>query len=144
MTTFTDTQGRAWNLAVNGDTIGRVKELAGVNLMELRGAELPRRLADDPALLCDVLYAMCKPKADAAPLTDEQFAAAMFGDAIEQATDALLAAFVEFSPTRLRPALQGTYDKLREASDLASAEAGRRIAAIDVGAIVEKAFADVR
>ena len=35
MKTFTDTAGRAWDVVVNVDTIKRVRDLLGVNLLDI-------------------------------------------------------------------------------------------------------------
>ena len=46
-----------------------------------------------------MLYVVCKTEADANGVTDEQFGEAMAGDAIDQATKALLEEIVDFSPS---------------------------------------------
>ena len=60
------------------------------------------RLASDPVLLVDVLYAVCKPEADAQNVSDEDFGRAMAGDAIEHATTALLDEVIDFFPQAKR------------------------------------------
>ncbi len=69
-------------------------------------AELLERLSSDPVLLVDVLYAGCKPECAHRNVTDEDFGAAMAGDAIEQATGALLDEVVDFFPEAKRTALR--------------------------------------
>jgi hypothetical protein len=63
-------------------------------------------LATNPILLCDVIYAICKPEADKQNITDEQFGQAMAGDAIELATEALLEELVDFFPEAKRRVLR--------------------------------------
>ena len=65
MRTFTDNTGRAWTIAINVDAIKRVKSVAKVDLLEAVEGKLLERLVGDPILLCDVVYALCKPQADA-------------------------------------------------------------------------------
>ena len=68
MHTFTDNAGRVWTANLNVATLKRVRALAGVDLasailVERDGkveASLLERLASDPALLVDALYALCK------------------------------------------------------------------------------------
>jgi len=48
--------------------------------------------------LCDVIYCVCKPQADAENITDTQFAQAMAGDVIAHAKTALVEELVNFSP----------------------------------------------
>jgi hypothetical protein len=98
------------------DAIKRVRSLAGVNLIEVmaqeEGASLLGRLADDPILLCDVLFAVCRPQAEAAGVTDEDFGRAMAGDAIEAATTALLEDLADFFPGTKRRVLHKVLGKL--------------------------------
>jgi hypothetical protein len=98
MKTFTDNAGRTWTVAINVDAIKRVKGLLDVNLLEIVEGTLIEKLIRDPVLLCDVIYAVCKPQADEQNISDEDFGRAMAGDAIEHATRALLDELVGFSP----------------------------------------------
>ena len=114
MKSFTDNLGRTWTLVVNVAAIKRVRALCGVDLNAIveidknnnPTAELLERLSTDPVLLVDVLYAVCKTECDQKGVSDEDFGAAMAGDAIEQATAALLDEVVDFFPTAKRAALQ--------------------------------------
>ena len=105
MKSFTDSLGRAWTLVVNMATIKRVRALCGVELNTIvevedgrPSAKLLERFSSDPVLLVDVLYAVCKPECDQRNVSDEDFGAAMAGDAVEQATDALLDEVIDLFP----------------------------------------------
>lgn len=100
MKLFKDNTGREWTVAVNVAAIKRVRSLLDVNLLEVIEGKLLERLVRDPILLVDVIYALCKPDADAAGITDEQFGTAMAGDAIDAATKAILEELVDFSPSQ--------------------------------------------
>ncbi|HOI57049.1 MAG TPA: hypothetical protein PLP01_17490, partial [Phycisphaerae bacterium] len=102
MKTFVDNAGRTWTVAVNVDAIKRVRTLCAVNLLEIVEGDLLGRLANDPILLCDVLYAVCKPELDAKGVSDEDFGRAMGGDVIEAATAAFLEEMVGFFPSPKR------------------------------------------
>ena len=114
MKSFTDNAGRVWTLAVNVAAIKRVRALCGVDLnsiIEMDAANQPsakllERLSTDPVLLADVLYAVCKPECDSKNVTDEEFGAAMAGDAIEHATAALLDEIIDFFPEAKRLAFR--------------------------------------
>ncbi len=113
MKSFTDNLGRAWTLVVNVATIKRVRALCGVDLNSIVEVEdgkpsvkLLERLSGDPVLLVDVLYAVCKPECDQRNVSDEDFGASMAGDAVEQATDALLDEVIDFFPAAKRAAFQ--------------------------------------
>ena len=113
MKSFTDNTGRTWTLVVNVATIKRVRALCGVDLNSIvevedgkPSAKLLERLSGDPVLLVDVLYAVCRPECEQKSVSDEDFGAAMAGDAVEQATDALLDEIVDFFPAAKRKAFQ--------------------------------------
>jgi hypothetical protein len=110
MKSFTDNVGRVWTVNVNVGTVKRVRALCNVDIasivtMETDGKpkiELLERLANDPVLLVDVLYAVCKEEADAKNVSDEEFGRAMAGDSIEKATAALLDEIIDFFPEAKR------------------------------------------
>ncbi len=118
MTCFTDNQERTWSLSVNVNTLRRVKALCGVMLTDLvvlepgkkPTMELLERLANDPVLLVDVLYATIKPEADARGISDESFGAAMVGDVLETAVTALLEEVIAFFPSAKRMVLKRLLD----------------------------------
>ncbi len=141
MKTFTDNAGRTWTLAINVDVLKRVRGLVDVNLLDIIDGKLIERLYRDPVLLCDVVYAVCKPEADAKCVSDEDFGRAMAGDAIEQATKALLEELVLFSPSprdraNLQRVLETTWRVMDKARDLVEA----RLATVDAEQIVAQAL----
>ena len=129
MHVFTDNAGRVWTASLNVATLKRVRALAGVDLASaiLVGrdgkveASLLERLASDPALLVDALYALCKDEADRLGVSDEDFGRAMAGDAILAATDALLDEIVDFFPNPKRAILQRLVAAARRAEAAAKA-----------------------
>ena len=142
MKTFTDNAGRTWTIAINVDVLKRVRGLVDVNLLDILDGQLIERLYRDPVLLCDVVYAVCKPEADARSVSDEDFGRAMAGDAIEQATKALLEELVLFSPSprdraNLQRVLETTWRVMDKARDLVEA----RLATVDAEQIVAQALA---
>ena len=96
MKTFKDNAGRTWTIAVNVDAVKRVRDLLSEDLLDVK--QVLERLMIDPILLCDVIYCVCKPQADAEKISDEDFGRAMGGDAIAQAKTALVEELVNFSP----------------------------------------------
>lgn len=123
MKTFTDNGGRTWTVSITVNAIKRVRGLLDVDLLEVVGGKLIDRLITDPVLLCDIVYAVCKPEADAQGVSDEDFGKAMAGDAIEHATTALLEELVSFSPSprdraNLKKVLETTQRVMDKARDL--------------------------
>jgi hypothetical protein len=123
--TFKDNLDRSWDISINVAAVKRVRDLVGVDLLEIVEGSLIEKLIRDPVLLCDVVYAVCKPQADERdpPVTDEEFGRAMAGDAIEHATTALLEDLVSFCPsprdrTNLGRVLEATNRVMDRARDL--------------------------
>ena len=100
MPTFKDNKGREWAVEITVSTIKRVRSLLSVDLLQVAEGKFTDALLSDPVLLVDVLYVVCKPEADAAGVSDEEFGQAMAGDAIDQATQAFLEALASFFPSR--------------------------------------------
>lgn len=141
MKSFTDNLGRTWTLVVNVATIKRVRALCGIDLNSIvevedgrPSARLLERLSGDPVLLVDVLYAVCKPECDQKNISDEEFGAAMAGDAVESATNALLEETVDFFPEAKRLAFR----KILTASRRFGEQAKKRLAAL----VSDSAFED--
>jgi hypothetical protein len=133
MKTFTDNAGRVWTVTINVNAIKRVRGLLDVNLLEVIEGTLLEKLIRDPILLCDVVYAVCKPEADTLKVTDEQFGQAMAGDAIDQATKALLEELADFSWS---PQTRANFRKILETTWRMIDKAEKLIAArIDSGEI---------
>lgn len=114
MTNFTDAKGRSWSLSVTVQTLRQVRARCDINLTDiilLRPGERPdtsllERLANDPILLVDVLYAILEDEAEARQVDEKMFGEAMAGDAIEAATAALLDEVIAFFPQAKRLTLQ--------------------------------------
>ena len=140
MKTFQDNAGRQWTVTINVDAIRRVRSLIGVNLPDVLddGCKLLAQLHDDPVLLVDVLYCVCKPEADAKEITDEDFGRAMAGDAIGHATAALLAELSDFFPNaRQRAAMQELIRKTNTVADGLLEKAESAIHRLDPESVVE-------
>jgi hypothetical protein len=117
MQSFRDNEGRMWLVAVDVAAVKRARALAGFDLVGVldRRDDIDR-LARDPVMLVDVLYAVCKPEADARGVSDEAFGTAMAGDALEHAAQALIEAIVSFSPNpRVRAIHMMALEKARAA-----------------------------
>ena len=114
MKCFKDNHNRNWTIVVNVAAVKRVRSLLEINLLNVvkldeknrPNVDLLEQLASDPILLCDVIYCICKPEADAQNISDEDFGMAMGGDAIEHATTALLEELVDFFPEAKRLVLR--------------------------------------
>ncbi len=144
MKTFTDNAGRTWTVTINVDAIKRVRTLVQVNLLDVLddGCKLLAELHDDPVLLVDVLYCVCKPESDAQNVTDEEFGRAMSGDAILQASTALLEELSDFFPNaRQRAAMKELLKKTETVVDRLLDHAETTIAELDPESVAQTAIA---
>lgn len=142
MKTFTDANGREWCLSINVDSIEQVKTLIGFDLLAADSGGALEKLVDDPRLLCKVLHSLVKEQADAAGVTDRDFARAFSGDTVDGATDALLNEWIQFFPTRKREVMTLALAKIREIEGKAIELMTKKIAAISVEQ-VEAAFSAI-
>ena len=141
MKTFKDNAGRSWTVSVTVDAVKRVRSLVGINLLDAIDGNLIERLVGDPVLLCDVLFALCRPEADRLGVSDEAFGQAMAGDALEHATSALLEELVDFFPNPKRRLLAKALGKLRSVEARAVQVAERRLESPELEAQIETALA---
>ncbi len=142
MRTFTDNAGRAWSVALNVAALKRVRDLAKVDLLDLRDGRLFERLFGDPVTLCDVLYAACRPEAEKAGVSDEDFGRAMAGDALEHAARALVSELVAFFPNpRERAALSRVVQAIEAATDRARTAVEERLASGELERAIDRALA---
>lgn len=119
---FLDNRYHTWTVSIDIAAVKRVRALIAVDLLTMLEPKALQELASDPVKLVDIVYALCKPQADAAGITDEQFGESMAGDAIEHATVALMDAIVDFHPSskdrenlrRVIAGLRATTDELRD------------------------------
>lgn len=132
MKTFLDNTGRTWAVSVHVDSIRRVRDLTGVNLANSLSGEFFERLATDPLLLCDVLFALVKPEAEALGVSDTSFAQGIAGDAIDRATEALVEGLADFFPHDRRTLLRKAVAKLKTLERMVYDEAGRRLESVSL------------
>lgn len=101
MPTFKDANNREWLLTVTVSTVRRVHSATGLMLTDVLGTDLLGRfLGQDPLVTTDVLWAILEPQTAAAgsAITRDQFEAALAGDALLAAGNALVEAIADFFP----------------------------------------------
>ncbi len=119
MHTFQDTLGRTWSVSINVDTIRRVRSLLSINLSDATDGKLVHSLSTDPVLLCDLLFVMVQPEAEAKNVTDEDFGRALGGDVLDYASTALLEELVDFFPSGKRTIFRKVLEKFRKLQGIA-------------------------
>jgi len=123
MKPFTDKEGREWPVVVNVGAVKRVRDALGVDLLDVAKGDLLVHLADDPVLLVNVLYVLCRPEADARGVSDEDFGRAMVGGVLDEAASALMKELLDFFPSAQRARALGKLATLLEAQEQAVKEA---------------------
>lgn len=101
---FKDSESTEWQLCLTLGSVKRVRDLLGVDLLNpdhpVKDGAADRPLITcldtDLLMLCDVIYALCKPQADERGVSDEQFGGRLGGDAILAAHHALFAELADF------------------------------------------------
>lgn len=127
MSVFKDKNDREWMVSLDGPTIRRVRtECDGIDLADGEGKSYDR-LVNDPCLLVDVLWSLCRDQAIAAGISDIQFGSALVGDAIERATAAMLESIADFFPQRSRALLTTVAAKNSKVRQLAMEKALAKI-----------------
>ncbi len=90
MPKFIDKRKRDWTIHVDAASIKNVCEVLGVDLGDRASF---KRLADDPVLLCNVLFVLCEDQAKERGISDVQFGRLLAtGNVIAHATKALIRA----------------------------------------------------
>jgi len=120
MKIFKDNNGREWKISITVETIKRVRSLCGVNLLdaikiEKDGvkADLIDQISNDPVLLVDIIYCICRPQAEEEKISDQQFGESMIGDTVDAATDALLEELINFFPEAKKKVLRLVLESAR-------------------------------
>lgn len=103
-----DATGRAWEISATVSTLTRVRDLAGVDFVGLTDPGELVAAANDEIKMVNILYAACKPQADAAGLTDIQFGESWNGVTIDSAYTAFFQELADFfrSPAKRRAVLE--------------------------------------
>ena len=122
MRTFKDNAGRTWSVTLNVLQMKRIRAHLGIDLVNVITldaggkvkVDLVDRIANDPCLLVDILWVCVEDEAKAAGVTDEEFGRALAGDAIDEATKALLDELVDFFPGAKRLFLKKAVELARK------------------------------
>lgn len=131
MASFTDKEGREWNLRLSGPTIDLVRQEADPKFLLDDGEDdnTATRLGDDAALFCHVIFVLCKKQRDDRSVSLDDFYNEVIGsgEAIEAAGEALEKAIANFTPPRKREFIAAVQKKQRAVEDLAMAKALAKI-----------------
>lgn len=127
MKTFKDSKERVWTIAINNGSINRARDLVKVDLYKAVEGKIIGELLEDTELLINLIYALCKPEAEAKGVSDVQFGEGLVGDPIDDATTALLEDLIGFFPKARRGLLEKALQKIQAIEKMAVAKAHERL-----------------
>ena len=131
MKQFNDKHGVEWEISVTAGSIKRVRDLIGVDLFKPGEGEPPTLVrVHEPALFCDVLYAVCQPEAKRRNVTSEQFGEGLAGDVIHAARAAFFEEYHDFFLGLGAPAEAAALARVREFFDTVIKTGAEALAAI--------------
>lgn len=108
MATFTDNKQREWEVRIDAPAIMRIRADCDPKFLFHDSPEdnTFTRLRSDPVLLCRVIYLLCDKQRQERGITEEDFYLHVIGNAIDSATEAMLAAIIFFTPKADRTLLE--------------------------------------
>ena len=128
---FVDKNNTKWSIELNVGTAKRVLAETNVDLINVldfdekkQEQNVLEKLSDDPCLLVDVLYCLCREQAKELGVDDFAFASLFTGETIIQATDALLEEIISFSPPVKQKVLKKIYETSKSITGKMETEVG--------------------
>jgi len=121
MMTFQDTEGRTWTVELDFAKLRKIKKHADLGNVEQIGRTWAEILSDDQKALSVIWLAID------ADTSEEEWLAAMNGETLEAARDALLAAIMSFTPPSKQEMVKAAAAKVHQKYREAIAEATRMI-----------------
>ena len=144
MREFSDSEGKKWTIALTIGVAKRVKDLIGVDLLDLHNGEPPMitRLGTEIILVIDVVCACVRPQLAAADMSDEDFAARLGGAAAKAAVDAFFEELADFTLSIGLLADARALARLREALAREAKTKAALVDRIDMNGIIAKGKAE--
>lgn len=139
MASFKDRLDRSWMISLTTIELKKVKDEFKLNLAEwaCEDSKLLSRLSSDPILLVDVLSCLLEDQIKQYGFNEKQFAEGIVGVGIENATQALVEALVNFSKPQQGRVIQAVWNKMTATEDLATERVLSRIGELDVQSLVD-------
>ena len=112
-----DHEGKRWPTPISVTTIAHVKEATGVNLLDIVDGKLLPQFLDDPLLLVDVLFVVCKPTAEELNISKDAFGDLFSGDVTVDAVNALVLGLLDFFPRDRRAMIERLWKATQRAEE---------------------------
>lgn len=122
MSRFADKNGTDWIVEITVTTVAQCRSELEVDLLDTESTKespsLLVRLYQDPVVLVNVLYIVCRQQAEERSVSDAAFGRLFDGPSVERATDAIMEALVNFTPNpRQRARAQRELNQIRAGMD---------------------------
>lgn len=144
--TFRDAKDRTWNLSLSIGLAKKIRDEVGVDFGNISDGSVFAELATDPYKFAATLWLMVESQAKAKPgreeVTPEDFAEALTGDVLDSASEALVAAIINFTRGPMRPAVKSILEATR-ADQSARMEAVEKWATENRETIREQAMREI-
>ncbi len=137
MHAFKDNLGAAWSVTLDVTQLRAVRAELGLDLLNLAADGAIAQLSSDPIALADCLFVLCRDQAKERRIDDSQFGRRLRGDAIDEATAALLEELCDFFPPSKRAVLSRALTKSRELQPAALAKMVAQIDALTLDDLLE-------
>lgn len=95
MQAFTDFKNERWDVVISVDTVRRVRRALDIDILQ---AEPFLKQLQDIVTLCDILFLVCEQEAKERGIDSEEFGRRLLGPALREARDALMEAYINFTP----------------------------------------------
>ena len=102
MPSFKTADGKEYLIRIDAPKIRDCRSEIDIDLGALDFGKVAQQLANDPVLLVDTLWILCRKQCDAQGIDRDTFEESLVGDAIDAASAALIEARADFSPARMR------------------------------------------
>jgi hypothetical protein len=112
MSKFKDNKNREWTILVD---VPAIKALRSDLKLDIMAQDQPifDRLAEDPILLVDTLWVLCREQAAVKGVDEIDFARGLTGLAIDHATHSLMESIADFFPPQRRALMMKALGKLK-------------------------------
>lgn len=120
MQKFKDKKENEWILELTVGSAKRVKLDCGVDLINITDFDAADKkspleeLAENPFLMVDVLFSLCRKQAEEKGIDDIAFGGLFDFETVQDAVDALVQEIINFTPPVRRKLLQKIYDKNKQ------------------------------
>lgn len=140
MHTFKDKTGHDWTLEIDYDMAVKLNDATGFDIQTAFDKESIASTFSDIFKVGGILWTTLSAQAGDLGITQEQFAKRINGDALEDATIALMEEIIDFFPRARRSALRASVTKTREIENLVAERAVKMLESGSLNAEIENAL----